>query len=153
MPGDYGPGGKWIHDRAHRIMEESSSPMPKSEAYAIATQQAHAAGKSPKGFSTPSGVHRAKAKYDEPKSEYQKTAMYNAFFDELSEIDKEAGAIKSALVGLGMMGALGGGLKAAPKLMARTAKPAVMQTMKASKNLAGGLSHQLKGFEMRGVMP
>jgi hypothetical protein len=70
---DYGPGGKWIHDRAHRIMEDN--PETKKEvAYAIATQQAHKVGKSPKGFRTPQGVHDAKQKYDEPKSEYQKTA-------------------------------------------------------------------------------
>lgn len=72
MPGDYGPAGKWIHDRAHGIMEDGDTP--KHVAYAIATQQAHKVGKSPKDFRTPHGVHEAKQKYDEPKSEYQKTA-------------------------------------------------------------------------------
>jgi|GEM_PF-5929071 hypothetical protein len=70
---DYGPGGKWIHDRAHRIMEDSPET-PKSVAYATATQQAHKVGKSPKDFRTREGVHEAKMKYDAPKSEYQKTA-------------------------------------------------------------------------------
>ena len=48
--------------------------MPKSESFAIATQQAHAAGKTPKSFGTPMGKHIAKKKYDEPKSAYKKTA-------------------------------------------------------------------------------
>lgn len=48
--------------------------MPKSEAFAIATQQMHAAGKSPKGYGTAEGRSTAKAKYDEPKSHYTQTA-------------------------------------------------------------------------------
>ena len=84
MPGPegYGPGGKWIHDRAHRIMKDGDTP--KDTAYALATQQAHKVGKSPKDFRTSEGVHEAKEKYDEPKAEYQKTAM----LDELSKIAK-----------------------------------------------------------------
>ena len=82
MPGPegFGPAGKWVHDRAHRIMEEGDtqeeygSEKGKQVAYAIATQQAHKVGKSPKDFRTPSGVHEAKQKYDEPKAEYQKSA-------------------------------------------------------------------------------
>jgi hypothetical protein len=70
---DYGPGGKWIHDRAHGILEDNPET-PKAIAYAVATQQAHKVSKSPKDFRTPEGVHEAKMKYDEPKSEYQKTA-------------------------------------------------------------------------------
>lgn len=87
MPGQgsYGPGGKWIHDRAKRIMSDSPDT-PKGVAYATATQQAHKVGKSPKGFRTAEGVREAKAKFDQPKSEYQKTAMLAGFFDELSKI-------------------------------------------------------------------
>lgn len=70
---DYGPGGKWIHDRAHGILKDNPET-PKAVAYAVATQQAHKVGKSPKDFRTPEGVHEAKMKYDAPKSEYQKTA-------------------------------------------------------------------------------
>lgn len=75
MPGrgSYGPAGKWIHDRAHRIMSESPET-PKGMAYAIATQQGHKVGKSPKGFRTPEGVATAKAKFSLPKKEYRKTA-------------------------------------------------------------------------------
>lgn len=87
MPGQgsYGPGGKWIHDRAHRIMSESEGT-PKSMAYAIATQQAHKVGKSPKGFRTKEGVREAKQKFSLPKKEYQKTAMIYGLFDELEKI-------------------------------------------------------------------
>jgi hypothetical protein len=75
MPGrgSYGPGGRWIHDRAHRIMEESEGT-PKSMAYAIATQQAHKVGKSPKKFRTPAGVQAAMSKMPGPVKEYKKTA-------------------------------------------------------------------------------
>jgi hypothetical protein len=54
-------------------MQESEGTS-KSMAYAIATQQAHKVGKSPKGFRTSEGVSTAKAKFDRPKKEYQKTA-------------------------------------------------------------------------------
>jgi len=81
MPGrgSYGPGGKWIHDRAHHILGKNpdmsgDSQKDKSIAYALATQQAHRVGKSPKGFRTSAGVREAKSKYDEPKSSYTQTA-------------------------------------------------------------------------------
>ena len=74
MPrGDYGPGGRWIHDRAHRIMRKSTRGTDKGIAYAVATQQAHSVDKSPKSFRTPPGVRTAKRKYPHPK-EYRKTA-------------------------------------------------------------------------------
>ena len=85
MPGrgSYGPGGKWVHDRAHRIMSEGKTTEKygpergKQIAYAIATQQAHKLGKTPKkkgGYGTASGRSEAKAKYDKPAKEYRKTA-------------------------------------------------------------------------------
>lgn len=79
MPGrgSYGPGGRWIHDRAERIMEKNPE-MPKSMAYATATQQAHKVGKSPKGFRTSEGMRTAKEKFRLPKKEYRKTASYQA---------------------------------------------------------------------------
>lgn len=85
MPGrgSYGPGGKWIHDRANRIMSEGKTEAKygpergKQIAYAIATQQAHKLGKTPKkkgGYGTSSGRAEAKAKYDQPAKAYKKTA-------------------------------------------------------------------------------
>lgn len=47
--------------------------MSDSTAFAIATQQAHATGKSPKGFGTSQGRQEAKAKYTTPKDD-KKTA-------------------------------------------------------------------------------
>lgn len=75
MPGrgSYGPGGRWIHDRAHHIMSKNED-MDKSTAYAIATQQAHKVGKSPKGFRTAEGVRTARAKMSGPVKMYKKTA-------------------------------------------------------------------------------
>lgn len=80
---------KWIHDRADHILSKNPD-MPRSEAFAIATQQSHALGKSPKGYGTAEGRHEAKAKYDSPK-EYKKTAELEAvkmaaFVDELNKI-------------------------------------------------------------------
>lgn len=48
--------------------------MPKSQAFAIATQQSYAAGKAPKGYGTSEGRHEAKEKYDDPKSHYEPKA-------------------------------------------------------------------------------
>lgn len=90
---------KWIHDRADHIRKKNPE-MPKGEAFAIATQQAHAAGKTPKGYGTPEGKREAKQKYDEPKGAYEQTAdpshkrksaaidlhMLMGFSDELEKI-------------------------------------------------------------------
>jgi hypothetical protein len=43
--------------------------MPESQAWAIATQQSHALGKSPKGYGTVKGRREAKAKYPTPKDD------------------------------------------------------------------------------------
>jgi hypothetical protein len=137
MPGaqGYGPGGKWIHDRANRIMEDGDTP--KSIAYAVATQQAHATGKSPKDFRTSKGVRKAKAKYDEPKT-YQKAAAaagigvakLAGFLDELDQIEKEAGKIRNFITGLAMTGALaGGGAKAVKSVAAHHAPTAITQSV------------------------
>lgn len=98
----------WIHDRAMSMkkdMEKTYGPeKAKQVAFAVATQQAHKVGKSPKthvsketgkkeSFGTPEGRAEAKAKFDKPKSEYKKTAsatMFDSFADELSKIMKGA---------------------------------------------------------------
>jgi hypothetical protein len=100
MPRDYGPAGKWVHDRAHRIMREGETgeqyggKKGKSVAYAIAVQQAHKLGKSPKGFRTPTGVRVAKKKFDMPRKEYRKTASLAGFFDEIDKIAQLAATVK-----------------------------------------------------------
>lgn len=76
--------------------------MPESESWAIATQQSHAVGKSPKGYGTAEGRQKAKEKYDTPGDD-KKTAdpktkeasligyplnpvMLEAFTDEMKKI-------------------------------------------------------------------
>lgn len=94
MPGraSFGRAGKWIHDRAHHIMGKNPE-MPKGMAYAVATQQGHKVGKSPKKFRTKEGVRMAKAKHPFPKSFYKKTASdkrVEIAFIRLKELQKEA---------------------------------------------------------------
>ena len=59
---------QWIHQRAEHLLAKNPS-MPKSEAFAVATQQSHALGKSPKGYGTAAGRHTAKEKFDTPKDD------------------------------------------------------------------------------------
>lgn len=90
----------WMHERATHILAKNPS-MPKSEAFAIATQQGHALGKNPKGYGTAEGRSTAKAKFKTP-SDDKKTAnpghlespkmaslidvVRSAFIDELQKI-------------------------------------------------------------------
>lgn len=62
----------WIHERAKHILAKNKDAT-KQMAFALATQQAHALGKSPKGYGTDEGRSKAKAKYDTP-SDDKKTA-------------------------------------------------------------------------------
>jgi len=90
MPGQgsYGPGGKWIYERAKKLRSKNPD-MEEGASFAIATQQAHKVNKSPKGFRTPEGVAAAKAKMTGPIKEYRKTASIAAFLDELAKIRGE----------------------------------------------------------------
>jgi len=67
--------------------------MSESEAWAIASQQSHALGKSPKGWGTAEGKHTAKEKYDTPKDDKKmanpgnlESAKIAAMVDELYKI-------------------------------------------------------------------
>lgn len=86
MPGKKKGPGKWIENRADRILDKDLKSRyggeAKSVAFAIATQQAHKLGKTPKKGKGPGGMYgtkegkrEAKAKYDKPKKEYRKTAL------------------------------------------------------------------------------
>ena len=118
----------WIHERAEHILAKNPS-MPKGEAFAIATQQSHAVGKSPKGYGTEQGRATAKAKFDTPKDD-KKTAnpgqlrspkmekkaspMLLACMDELQKIaaEKDSGwldAIGEGLSKINRGGAFTGG--------------------------------------------
>lgn len=89
---------KWIHDRAMSLkkdMKKTYGPEKAEQvAFAVATQQAHRLGKSPKTFKskvtgkketfgTPVGRAIAKEKFDKPKKEYQKTASLRRAAEEL----------------------------------------------------------------------
>ena len=84
----------WMHDRADHIMEKNPS-MPKSEAFAIATQQSHALGKSPKGFGTAAGKAKAKAKFKTPGDDVhtanpsKEASVFAAFTQEVQRLIKE----------------------------------------------------------------
>ena len=83
--------------------------MPKSEAFAIATQQSYAAGKAPKKYGTPEGRHEAHKKYDEGKSHYKQTAnpshksktsglaLWMGFSDELQKIAASATGVADTI--------------------------------------------------------
>ena len=72
--------------------------MPESESFAIATQQSHATGHSPKGYGTAEGRHEAKEKYTTPGDDEQKAsgksktssifvpALLGGFCDEIQKI-------------------------------------------------------------------
>jgi len=62
---------EWVHNRAEHILAKNPS-MPKGMAFAIATQQAHATGHTPKSFGTAEGKATAKAKFDTPKNDEQR---------------------------------------------------------------------------------
>lgn len=97
MPGrgSYGPAGKWVYSRAARLRKKNPK-MEESTSFAIAVQQAHKVGKSPKSFHTPEGVATAKAKMTNPIKEYRKTAALAGFFDEMDKIASAGGLLRGA---------------------------------------------------------
>lgn len=64
---------KWIHDRAKHLRKKNPG-MSESQSFAIATQQSHATGKTPKGYGTPEGRMEANQKYDKPVGAYEQKA-------------------------------------------------------------------------------
>jgi hypothetical protein len=88
--GSYGPGGKWVYERAKHLRDKNPD-MEESTSFAIATQQAHKLGRSSKSHRTVEGVRVAREKYSRPMKEYQKTAMLHGFFDELEKIANPLG--------------------------------------------------------------
>lgn len=78
----------WIHDRAKHIMSKNPD-MNESTAFAVATQQSHALGKSPKGYGTVKGRATAKKKYKTPEDDQKKAASV------LVELHKQAFGVSS----------------------------------------------------------
>ena len=150
---------KWIHDRAEHLLASNPS-MEKGTAFAIATQQSHAKGKSPKGFGTKAGRTEAKKKYDAPKKNYEGKAnpgglssskMAEAFFSECCDVLKVAqdgGVTGAQLTGAGLGAlAMGGAallgrrrLGASPvKQLASAVRPAA-NTIGSTKTIAAPLA-------------
>lgn len=89
---------EWIHNRAEHLLAKNPD-MKKSTAFAVATQQSHALGKTPKGYGTPEGKHEAKQKFDTPKDDVKsanpghlespKMASWKGPVDELTHVEYE----------------------------------------------------------------
>lgn len=77
---------EWIHNRAEHLLAKNPD-MSKSKAFAIATQQSHALGKSPKGYGTAEGKREAKAKYDTPKDDVKKANPGGLDSPKLAEVN------------------------------------------------------------------
>lgn len=105
--------------------------MSESQAWAIATQQSHASGNSPKGYGTKEGRKKAKEKYHHKPSSYEQAAdpsskdkssgidvsLLKGFSDELSKIAAQVGlGLRTATQLQKRMGTL-------PKLTAPVSKP------------------------------
>lgn len=134
---------QWIHDRAKRLQKDNPS-MPESEAFAIATQQSHATGHSPKGYGTAEGRRTAKRKYDGPRSSYQKTASIEelsavrvaALLDELEQI-KEAGLLRKLVFPAVVAAGLGGGSKVVQHMAAKAPTAIVAKAPVVAKGMGG----------------
>lgn len=98
---------QWIEQRKEHLLKKNPN-MPESMAWGLATQQAHALGKTPKGYGTAEGRREAKRKYDEPKKSYVQTAKPKtaAFRQEFEKLALAPGT-KGALIGAATLGALG----------------------------------------------
>jgi len=98
----------WTHDRAKHLLAKNPE-MDKSQAFAIATQQAYAAGKVPKDFGTEEGKQEAKAKFDKPKKQYTKTPnpgdletpkLSEAVVNMLADFEKKANWLSKGVQGI-----------------------------------------------------
>lgn len=107
----------WIHGRAEHLLAKNPS-MPKSMAFAVATQQSHALGKSPKGYGTAEGKRTAKAKFDTPKDDQKKANPGGLKSDKLAGVTSThrvvvdttrdgASALKALLENIERLGAPG----------------------------------------------
>lgn len=96
---------KWVHDRAEHLLAKNPS-MPKSMAFAIATQQGEATGHTPKGFGTAEGRRTAKAKFDSPKDDVQTANPGKLDSPKLKEASIGAVALRVAQV-TGLLDKLG----------------------------------------------
>ena len=139
---------KWIHGRAEHLLAKNPS-MDKSQAFAIATQQSHKMGKSPKGYGTKQGKIEARAKFDKPRKVYERKAnpggldspkltkranAYSFMADELEHIEKAA-----------FLRALGHLIKGSPVSTSTLAGQMGKSTRSAGSAAAAGVRKQMAG--------
>jgi hypothetical protein len=130
----------WMEQRATHILAKNPS-MPKSEAFALATQQMHALGKSPEHYGTEEGREKAKAKFPTPGDD-KKTANPGKLMSPKME--------KKAIVGplvdyalLGIPSAIGGHLGAKKGIeMANEGKPLDRKSHAAEWLLPGAIGYR-----------
>lgn len=90
---------EWMHNRAEHILAKNPS-MSKSQAFAIATNQSHALGKTPKGYGTAEGKAHAREVYDTPKGDEHKA---NPGGLKSAKMEKKAENHGVELAGLGIL--------------------------------------------------
>lgn len=121
---------QWIHDRAAHIRAKNPE-MEESTSWALATQQAHKLGKTPKGYGTPEGRKAAKAKYALPRKEYKKTAA--------PKVPEEGQKTPTMPRGVGAVGGVLGGsaLSFGSKVLGQRAESAFFDALEKERAAAG----------------
>lgn len=129
---------EWIHDRVTHIKAKNPD-MPEGEAWGIATNQAHALGKSPKNYGTAEGRANAKQIYKTPADDEHKAnpkmekksaeIMVAALLDELDKIAAMPPPLPAAARLAGMAKAL-----PKPKLYGEEGFQALMHGAKGAPN-------------------
>jgi hypothetical protein len=89
---------KWIEERAEHLLARNPE-MKKDTAWAIATQQSHALGKTPKGYGTPEGKREAKVKYDTPSDDVKKANPGNLESPKMAQAETEGQRLYKTLKG------------------------------------------------------
>lgn len=150
----------WIHNRAEHLLAKNPS-MGKSQAFAIATQQSHRLGKSPKGYGTAGGKREAEAKYDKPKKEYVKT-------DNPGKLESPKMAMKvahilftrgrrqmevSGFVKSGGMGTLSSSMPKAPKLPSGVLTPEKKLKKTQDIGSVGAFDQKTQGVQLQKFKP
>lgn len=126
----------WIHNRAEHILAKNPS-MSKSTAFAIATQQSHSMGKSPKGYGTSEGKDAAKAKYSNPKDYKKRSNPGNLESKKMAALEDD---IRKALEGKTDLNSL---VSKETKAIANTGTPGRYLKDKAIKILPEELSSHI----------
>lgn len=129
---------QWIHSRAEHLLAKNPD-MKKSTAFAIATQQSHALGKTPKSYGTAEGRYTAKAKYDTPKDDKKMANPGGLRTPKL----KHADAAQNASSGARFVRDLVGGRLSFPKHVMTAAERAATAGHEAPSQIARTVARKL----------